>query len=110
MNKNQAFTSIQEAFSVLSNPYRFEIYLKILKEGCDCDINAQQGYTGNCITSIVESLQLPQSTVSTYIGQLKAAGLIDCQKNGKFVHCKPNKGSLAIIKGFIDSAINQIKE
>jgi len=110
MNRQQVYTSIQESFSILSNPLRFEIFIKILKEGCDCDINTQKGFTGNCVTSIVEGMKLPQSTVSTYIKDLRNAGLIDCKKNGKFVHCKPNKENLITVKAFIDGVIGQIKE
>lgn len=110
MNRQQIYTSIQQSFGVLSNPLRFKIFVKILKEGCDCDINTQKGFTGNCVTSIVKDMNLPQSTVSTYIKDLRDANLIECKKNGKFVHCKPSKDTIVTMKGFVDGVVDQIQE
>ncbi len=110
MNKKGIYQNIQKSFANLANPLKFKIFLKILQEGCDCDINNQQGFTGNCVTNISESLNIPQSTVSSYIRSLQNSGLIECKKNGKFLYCKPSKETLINIKSFIDSGLTQIRQ
>lgn len=109
MKRSQFFNKINKAFELLGNPLRLKIFLKILSEGCDCDINSQSGYTGNCVTGIMKDLKLPQSTVSSYIKDLQDAKIIDCSKNGKFLYCRPNKETMINLKSFIDSALLQIK-
>src|SRR4051794_15935321 len=108
MTRHEFFTSISRAFELLGNPLRMKIFLHILKEGCDCDIGTQSGETGNCVSGIMKDLSLPQSTVSTYIKDLADGGLIECQKRGKFLYCKPSKIVLTSMKSFVDSALSQI--
>jgi len=109
MKRVEFIQKINRAFELLGNPLRLKIFLKILSEGCDCDINSQSGYTGNCVTGIMKDLKLPQSTVSTYIKDLQNAKIIDCSKNGKYLYCRPNKEAIVNLKSFIDSALSQIK-
>lgn len=109
MKRQEAIDQVNRAFEVLGNPLRLRIFLKILNEGCDCDIEEQKGFTGNCVGGIVEELSIPQSTASTYIKSLADAGLIECKKNGKYLHCRPNREVLLNMKSFIDSCISQLR-
>lgn len=105
MSKDDKLKKIQQSFDLLGNPLRLQIFLKIAKEGCDCDIDSQKGYAGNCVTGIMKDLNLPQSTVSSYLKDLENWDLIECQKNGKYLYCKPKKNTLLLLKSFIDSLI-----
>lgn len=96
-------------FELLGNPLRLKIYLAIVSQGCDCDIERQSGVTGNCISGIMKELRLPQSTVSTYIKDLTVAGLVECNKKGRVLYTRPNKDALIQLKGFIDGVISQIR-
>lgn len=109
MKRSMFFNKINRAFELLGNPLRLKIFLRILQEGCDCDINSQSGYSGNCVTGIMKDLKLPQSTVSSYLKDLQNAGIIECSKNGKYLYCRPNKETMIALKSFIDSALSQIK-
>lgn len=109
MTKQNILKTVQNAFDLLGNPLRFQIFLKITKEGCDCDIGNQKGYAGNCVAGIMEELNLPQSTVSSYIKDLENWGIIECQKNGKFLYCRPKKETLLLLKSFIDSIVEGVK-
>ena len=108
MNKHDSLKTVQNAFDLLGNPLRFQIFLKILKEGCDCNLETQEGLKGNCVSGVMQDLKLPQSTVSSYIKDLENWGLIECQKNGKYLYCKPKKETLLALKSFIDSAVEGI--
>jgi predicted transcriptional regulator len=96
-------------FELLGNLLRFKIFLKILSEGCDCDIDTQSGYKGNCVSGIMKDLNIPQSTASSYIKDLQDGGIIECTKNGKYLYCRPNKKSIIALKSFIDSSLSQLK-
>jgi len=109
MKREEFIQKINRAFELLGNPLHLKIFLRILSEGCDCDINSQSGYTGNCVTGIMKDLKLPQSTVSSYIKDLQDAEIIDCSKNGKYLYCRPNKDTMIALKSFVDSALSQIK-
>jgi len=39
-----------------------------------------------CVCQIIEMLQLAPSTVSKHLAILRQAGLIDCRKNGRWIH------------------------
>lgn len=109
MKRSEFFRKINRAFELLGNPLRMQIFLKVLNEGCDCNIKTQKGYTGNCVSGIVKELRIPQSTASTYLKDLEEGELIECEKNGKFVYCRPNKKMLTALKSFIDGSISQIR-
>lgn len=109
MNRQQTFKTVQQAFDLLGNPLRFAIFMKIAEQGCDCDLDSQQGYTGNCVTGVMRELNIPQSTASSYIKDLENWGLIECKKNGKFVYCRSRKDTLIVMKSFIDSCLAQTK-
>lgn len=109
MKREEFIQKINRAFEQLGNPLRMKIFLRILSQGCDCDINSQSGYTGNCVTGIMKDLKLPQSTVSSYIKDLQDAQIIDCSKNGKYLYCRPNKETMIALKSFVDSSLSQIK-
>lgn len=65
--------SAHDTFKALSEPLRLRI-MALLTEGelCVCDFT--------------EVLSLPQSTVSRHMARLKAAGLVDDRREGKWVH------------------------
>lgn len=106
MKRAQTFDLVQQACDVLGNPLRFRIFLRIVQEGCDCDLDSQKGFSGNCVSGIVKELRIPQSTASIYLDDLRRAGLIECKRNGKFVYCKPKKETLLAMKSFIDSCLH----
>lgn len=109
MKREELLNTVGRSFELLGNPLRLKIFLKILSEGCDCDLSAQEGFTGNCVSSVMKDLDLPQSTVSTYIKDLADAGLVECQKKGKFLYCRPSREALVNLKSFVDGALAQVK-
>lgn len=109
MKNTKQLQDIRGAFEVLGNPLKLQIFISILSEGCECNFDDSEGIEANCVKGIMEALDLPQSTVSTYIKELSNAGLIECQKKGRIVYCRPSREGLAKVKGFIDGALAHIK-
>ncbi|MCX8129053.1 MAG: metalloregulator ArsR/SmtB family transcription factor [Clostridia bacterium] len=58
-----------ELLKALSHPHRLCIIKGLLESKCN-------------VTKIQECLGLPQSTVSQHLSKLKAAGIIDGERNG----------------------------
>lgn len=107
MKRQHVFNTVQQAFDVLGNPLRFAIFTKIAEQGCDCDLDGQKGFSGNCVSGIMRELKIPQPTASSYIKDLANWGLIECKKNGKFVYCRPKRETLIAMKSFIDSVVER---
>lgn len=109
MSKSKFLTSMCQIFEILSNPLRMQIFLSVLSSGCDCDIKSQQGKTGNCVSGIMKELDLPQSTVSTYLKDLEKVGLIQSNKKGKYLYCAPSEKALIQIQNFVEGARKKIR-
>lgn len=109
MSKREEFYfRVQRAFEFLGNPIRQKIFLRLIAEGCDCDIDNQTGYSGNCVKGIMDELQLPQSTVSSYLKDLIDGEVIECKKNGKYLYCRPKKETLIAMKSFVDASLAKL--
>ncbi len=107
--RTKTLSEIARRLELLGNPLRLRIYLAIVSQGCDCDIERQDGVTGNCISGLMQELNLPQSTVSTYIKDLSNAGLVECKKKGRVLYTRPSRQGLIQLKGFIDGILAQIR-
>lgn len=65
----KSYEDKSEILKALANPARMEICIRLKKEGCN-------------VSTIQESLGLPQSTISQHLKILKNAGLITSKRSG----------------------------
>ena len=94
-----------EIFKALSNPSRLEI-LKFVYES-----DVAGTYEGkleccekcSCMGDITERVHLAPSTISHHIKELVRAGLVNVEKDGKFVRLLPNPEALDTVSTFVDS-------
>lgn len=91
-----------EIFKALSNEKRLEIFLQILKserksfpETCDC-----------FVSEIIGKIGIGAPTVSHHLKELSSAGLIETEKNGKFLVARVNRKVLAEIRDALDIGAN----
>ncbi len=86
-------------FKALSNPNRYRLFDEIRKAGQSA---FEEGHT--CFLSgIVETLNIGAPTVSHHLKELVNAGLVDTEKDGRFVQCRINEDSVAALKAFVTS-------
>lgn len=69
-NNFKAYTEMAEILKVLAHPVRLCIVKGLLQKG-SCNVSFMQ-----------ECLELPQSTVSQHLQKLRAAGIVETDRNG----------------------------
>ena len=81
-------------FSALSDKTRLRIYLLLLRDEL-------------CVCELASILNMEQSRISHSLRILKEAGLIDNQREGKWIiySADPETGKSRIIQGLIDEAL-----
>lgn len=76
-----------EAFKALSNPNRLAIFLHLISccpPGSSCGFDEEMR---KCVGDLGKGLSIVQSTISHHIKELRRAGLIHVEKEGKFTKC-----------------------
>lgn len=78
-------TDIVKACAALGNPVRYRILQLILRGNLASCCNRIGLYeNGCCVTDVVDSLNLAQSTISHHLGILQKAGLVVRETRGPF--------------------------
>ncbi|KIC15202.1 ArsR/SmtB family transcription factor [Leisingera sp. ANG-Vp] len=99
---------IEKAIAALNNPVRRQIlaWLKdrsnfppALPEHADLD--------GVCVGYIQEKANLSQSTISTYMGHLKAAGLVKSERHGQWTFYRRDEEAIQQFLALMGSELSQ---
>lgn len=108
--RQEAASRLECAFETLANPLRMRLFTQILREGCECSFGQDEAAVEmTCVKGLMEALDMPQSTVSTYLKDLELSGLIECKKVGRNLYCRPSRSVLLDMKVFVDGALKQIR-
>jgi len=68
---------MDQLFKGLSDPVRLRIFHALVVKG------------ELCVCHLTDALVLPQSTISRHLSVLKNAGLVDAEREGKWVYYSP---------------------
>lgn len=90
MNLSDDHHALAKALRALANPNRLAIFERIHDDGLCCRVD----HKGNTVCAIAEDFHLALSTVSHHIKELRAAGLIRCERHGQQVVCTVNHETL----------------
>jgi DNA-binding transcriptional ArsR family regulator len=82
--------ALSKALRALANPNRLAIFERIHDDGLCCRTDRK----GNTVCAIAEDFHLALSTVSHHLKELRAAGLISCERRGQQVVCTINHETL----------------
>ena len=88
---------LAKAFKALSNPNRLRIYTEILKQ----DTARLEAGCGCFITDVVRSLRIGAPTISHHVKELVNAELITVERQGKFLVCKVNPKTAALVRDLV---------
>ena len=101
--------ALARALRALSNPNRLAIFERIHDDGLCCRTDRK----GNTVCAIAEDFQLALSTVSHHLKELRAAGLITCERRGQQVLCAINHATvdqmLALLGGRLRRPASTVK-
>jgi ArsR family transcriptional regulator len=87
--------AISNAFKALSNPHRLDLYLRIKKHH-QLDLTREKKRT--CfVSSLCENWSLGAPTISHHLKELVNSGLVEVDKEGKYVTCSLNEKMMAQI-------------
>ena len=91
------------AFKALGDPVRLRLVSLIA---------AAQTDQGVCVCELTPAFELSQPTISHHLKQLRAAGLIDCERRGTWVYYRLEPGALdrlaRLLEGsFVTPALGQ---
>ena len=73
-------------FKALSNPHRLRILIGLAS--CCSSLVADGGRACLCVSEACEPVELAQSTLSHHLKELKHAGLIEMQRDGRRIMCR----------------------
>lgn len=96
------------ALSALNNPVRRQI-LVWLKDRSNFPpaLPEHKDLPGVCVAYIQEKAGLSQSTISNYMGQLKAAGLVIAERHGQWTFYQRDEEA---IRTFMEALANEVGE
>ena len=81
-----------EMFKALSSPHRLQIFLQL---ACCCSqLDASEGQACLCVSEACQPVELAQSTLSHHLKELKHAGLIEMERDGRRIMCRVAAGAV----------------
>jgi len=89
--------TLAKALRALANPNRLAIFERIHDDGLCC----RTDHKGNTVCAIADDFHLALSTVSHHLKELRAAGLITCERRGQQIVCAINHAALERVLGLL---------
>lgn len=87
MSNYESFTQHAAAFKALSNPHRLALFQRLMsccEPGTMCNADEAARY---CVGDLGKGMDIAPSTLSHHLKELKQAGLIEMQREGKTIQC-----------------------
>jgi ArsR family transcriptional regulator len=91
---------LARVFKALGDPTRLAIY-QIVRDVGDPEEGHAPAEIENSIGQIASKFDLSLSTVSHHIKELRAAGLIRCERRGQSIHCSADPDVLVEVERFL---------
>lgn len=88
-------------FKALSNPHRLRIYVELASYCQDTVLSSPEEKMLNCQREFADSLGLAPSTVSHHFKELRLAGLIHMERNGKDIRFWVDQEAAKLMKDFM---------
>lgn len=99
---------LNKSFKALSNPVRLKIFVEILKEACECDLDQKGQISGNCVSNISKKLKLSQPTVSNHVKELVNADLIVTVRDGRNIYLFGSEKTARDFEDFAEFFVDEV--
>lgn len=91
---------LSKAFKALSHPHRLQMFLNMLKES---RLDKVEGSVHECfLTDILGDLKVGAPTVSHHVKELVNAGLIETQRDGKWLTCTVDREMMREMRDLLE--------
>lgn len=95
---------LAEIFKALSNPHRLRIFTRLASccpPGTVCALDDEM--TSRCVSDLGAELNIAPSTLSHHIKELSRAGLLRLERRGKYIDCRIDLETVAMLRQFFNS-------
>lgn len=93
LHRSADIKELANAFKALANPNRLAMYLELLKH--------HETNVKSCgLAELIDRLEIGPPTVSHHTKELVNAGLIEVERDGKFIRCRLNESMRQKLLGF----------
>jgi ArsR family transcriptional regulator len=102
--KIERMTRISSAFKALSNGTRLAVFENIRLGQCKAMLNEDSRPS---VCNVASNFNISLSTISHHLKELRNAGLIDCERKGQSIFCKPNEETVKMMIEYLTSVIKK---
>lgn len=108
-NHRSEAESYAEKFKALSNPHRLAIFAQLMEQCCAsgscCGDDAPAQEEGQAsVGELAHCCDIAPSTLSHHLKELRTAGLLKVERQGKYVHCWVEQETLDELSRFFRPA------
>jgi ArsR family transcriptional regulator len=103
LDQSASTDELARVFKALGDENRMAIF-QLLRQRCAGGCEVSEDGANRTVTEIAKSFDLALSTVSHHLKELRNAGLIICEKQGKQVYCRVNAALLKELEAFMREA------
>ncbi len=106
---DQSDLDLVKIFKALANRNRLEILKSVYEVGISgtCEACTPSVERCSCVGDIVERFKLAPSTISHHLKELSSAGLIEVEREGRFIRVIPGRESLQTMMDFAEALLQQ---
>lgn len=91
---------LARVFKALGDPTRLAIF-ELIRDGVDPTAGHSSRELANSVSEIASQFDVSLSTVSHHLKELRAAGLIRCQRRGQSIYCSVEPAVLGDVERFL---------
>ena len=103
LEESEKTGQLARVFKALGDENRMAIF-QLLRQRCAGGCEVSEDGADRTVTEIAKAFDLALSTVSHHLKELRNAGLIICEKQGKQVYCRVNAALLKDLEAFMREA------
>jgi ArsR family transcriptional regulator len=103
LEQSASADELARVFKALGDENRMAIF-QLLRQRCAGGCEVSEDGANRTVTEIAKAFDLALSTVSHHLKELRNAGLIICEKQGKQVYCRVNAALLKELEAFMREA------
>lgn len=104
------YDDLAESFKALGSPHRVSLLARLLACCVPGEACCAATDSSRCVSDLGQALNIAPSTLSHHIKELHRAGLINVERDGRFIRCSVNTQRLSELQHFLGAAMSANKD